>query len=85
MFVSFGSSNAVSAFEIMHTNSAIKSLIRDGKTHQLLGVISSAASEGMISMDQYIFELYKNGKISAQTALEFSENPEQLNRRIDNH
>ena len=30
-------------------------------------------------------ELYKNGKISSQTALEFSENPEQIRRRIDNH
>ncbi len=79
------SENLVSAFEIMHTNSAIRSLIRDGKTHQLLSTISGAASEGMISMDQYIFELYKNGKISSQTALEFSENPEQIGRRIDHH
>ncbi len=79
-----GTSGAlVSAFEIMHTNSAVKSLIRDGKTHQLTNAIASSGDEGMISMDQYLLDLCRNGKISAQASLDNAENPEQLKRRME--
>ena len=44
--------------------------------------IASGGSEGMISMDQSILNLYKAGNITAQTALDFSQNPEQIKRRM---
>ena len=72
------------AFEIMHMNSAIRSLIRDGKTHQLMGAIASGGEEGMITMDQCLTNLCKEGVISKETALEFAENPDQINRRLGN-
>lgn len=72
----------IPAFEIMHTNSAVKSLIRDGKTHQLPATIASFANEGMLAMDQSILELYTAGKISKEAALENADNPEQLRRRL---
>ncbi len=72
----------VPAFEIMHMNSAIRSLIRDSKTHQIDNAIASGGAEGMVTMDQYILGLYKAGKITAQAALEFADNAEQLKRRI---
>jgi len=70
------------AFELMHTNSAIRTLIRDGKTHQISGTISSSAADGMKAMDQAIWELYQAKKITAETALDFVDNPEQLRRRL---
>lgn len=72
----------VPAFEIMHTNSAIRSLIRDGKTHQIASAIASGGGEGMVAMDQAILELYKAGRISADTAADNADNPEQLRRRM---
>jgi len=72
----------VPAYEIMHTNSAIRSLIRDSKTHQIEDVISRGGAEGMISMDQSILELYRQGRITLQTALDYAGNPEQLRRRL---
>jgi len=72
----------IPAFEIMHSNSAIRSLIRDGKTHQLDNAIASGGSEGMVSMDQSILSLYRAGKITAETALDHADNPEQLRRRL---
>lgn len=72
----------VPAFEIMHMNSAIKSLIRDSKSHQIDNAIASGAAEGMLSMDQSILALYNDGKISKQTALDFSDNQEQMKRRL---
>ena len=74
----------VPAFEIMHMNSAIRSLIRDGKTHQLMGAIASGSEEGMITMDQCLTNLCREGVISKDTALEFAENPDQMSRRLGN-
>ena len=74
----------VPAYEIMHVNSAIRSLIRDNKSHQIDNVISSSGGEGMVSMDQSILALFKSGHISAQTAMEYSDNPDQLRRRLGN-
>ena len=71
------------AFEIMHTNSAIRSLIRDNKGHQIDNMISSGAADGMISMDQYMVKLYREGMISKETVLEYADHPEQLTRSLN--
>ena len=72
----------VPAYEIMHMNSAIRSMIRDNKGHQIDNAISSGASEGMISMDQYILKLYREGKITKEVALDFADHPDQLRRSL---
>ena len=73
----------VPAFEIMHMTGAVRSMIRDSKTHQIPGVIAAGGDEGMVSMDQSIFDLYRTGRITAQTALEYADNPEQMQRRMN--
>ena len=72
----------VPACEIMHMNSAIRSLIRDNKSHQIDNVIAAGAKEGMVSMDQSILALFKAGTITKETALAYAENPEQLRRSL---
>lgn len=72
----------VPAYEIMHMNAAIRSLIRDGKTHQIDNALNAGSNEGMISMDQSILALYRAGHISLETALDYSDNPDQLRRRL---
>ena len=72
----------VPAYEIMHMNSAIKSLIRDSKSHQIDNAITSGSAEGMITMDQSILNLYKEGLIDRETALGYAVNAEQLKRRM---
>jgi twitching motility protein PilT len=72
----------VPAYEIMHMNSAIRSLVRENKSHQIDNVIASGGGEGMISMDQSILALYKGGEVTRETALDYSDNPEQLQRRL---
>ena len=74
--------NMVPAFEIMHVNSAIRNMIRENKGHQIDMAIASGGAEGMISMDQSIINLYQQGIISYQTAIDYAENPEQLQRRL---
>ena len=72
----------IPAFEIMHTNNAIRSLIRDNKCYQIDNAIASGGSEGMISMDQSILALYRAGRITKDTALDYSDHPEQLKRQL---
>ena len=72
----------IPVFEIMHMTGAIRSMIRDCKNHQLPGAIASGSSEGMVSMDQSLFAVWKAGRITRQTALEYADNPEQMLRRL---
>ena len=70
------------AFEVMHMNPAIRSMIRDCKTHQIAGAIAAGVGEGMVSLDQSILELFRAGRITRQTAVTFADNPDQLQRRL---
>ncbi len=70
------------AFEILHMTAATRSLIRDGKTHQLQNVMAGGAEAGMCTMDQSLLRLYREGKISRDTALDYADNPEQLERKL---
>ena len=72
----------VPAYEIMRMTSAIRSMIRDSKTHQINNAIASGANDGMISMDQSILALYKKGLITAETALDYADEPDQMKRRL---
>lgn len=72
----------VPAYEIMHMTGAIRSMIRDSKTHQINNAIATGAADGMISMDQSILNLYREGLITAETALDYCDDPEQMKRRI---
>ena len=72
----------IPTFEIMICNQAIRTLIRDGKTHQIDSTISNSRQLGMITMDEAIIELYKQGKISKETALMYATNPKIVERRL---
>ena len=74
---------SVPACEVMHINSAIRSMIRENKNHQIDNVIASGSKEGMLSMDQSILNLYRSGRISRETALQYADHSEQLQRNMD--
>ena len=70
----------VPAFEIMTMNSAIRTMIREEKTHQIDAVIQS--SQGMETMDNSIVNMFRNGIITADTAIEYAYNPELMEKRV---
>ena len=72
----------VPAFEILQMNAAVRNMIRDHKNHQIDSAIAAGGGEGMLSMDQSILGLYQSGKITAQTALDYADHAEQLQRRL---
>ena len=73
----------IAGFEIMTVNSAVRALIREGKTHQIHSIVQSGAEEGMVTLDQYLVGLYKRGLVTYEEALMKSGSPrdfEQLAR-----
>ena len=72
----------VAAFEVMHTNTAIKNLIREAKTHQIDNIIQTNRKLGMMMMDDAIMELYTRGEISMETALEYAQDQQNMKRRL---
>ena len=72
----------VAAFEVMHTNTAIKNLIRESKTHQIDNIIQTNRKLGMMMMDDAIMELYMRGEISKETALEYAQDQQNMKRKL---
>ena len=70
------------ALEIMTVTPAIRNMIRDNKVHQIDGIIYSSMKEDMISMDGSLLNLYKQGRITKDTALKYATNPEMLGRKL---
>lgn len=73
----------IPAFEVMFVNSAIRNMIRESKIHQIDNVIFSSGDENMISMDTSIYNLYKEGKISTENALNYSVNKKLMEKKLN--
>ena len=72
----------IPAFELMTVNRAIKNMIRDNKVHQIDGLIGSSGQEKMFSMDFYITKLYKEGRITRETAIDYATAPELMAQKL---
>ena len=70
----------VAAIEVMLATPAVRSLIREGKTHQLPTVIQTNAKLGMITMDKAIMDLVQKGLISYEVAQEKMQSPDSFKR-----
>ena len=73
----------IPVFEIMKTNTAIQNMIREDKLHQLESAMQAASAEGMCTMDQSLLKLYKEGKITRDTALVSCVNYENMIKRLE--
>lgn len=72
----------VVAAEIMVANSAIRTLIRDGKTHQIDTAIQTGAEQGMQTMDRTLAKLVQTGVITYESAREFAVDMSELDRLV---
>ena len=74
--------NLIPAFEIMTVTPAIRNMIRENKIPQISGILYGASSRDMISMDSSLFNLYRSGRISKETALTYASNPDMLSKKL---
>jgi twitching motility protein PilT len=71
-------SGRVAALEIMVMTPAIKNLIREGKTYQILSQIQTGHKHGMMTLDMCLRDLYRRGLIDRTAALHYARDPEGL-------
>lgn len=76
------SGGRVVALEVLVANSAVRNLIREGKTFQIDTVMETGLEAGMITMDMSLASLVNQGAISMDTAREYSMRPGNLDKAI---
>lgn len=72
----------VAAIEVMLSNSAIRTQIRESKTFQITSVLQTNRKVGMITMDDALLNLYQTGEISLESAVSFAQDPIALRKRL---
>lgn len=73
----------IPAFEILIGTSAAKTTIREGKTHLIDNIIQTSKESGMLTLEAYLAELIKKGKITYEVAQFFSIRPSELARLME--
>ena len=72
----------IPVFEIMKSTTAIQNMIREGKLHQLESAMQAGAAEGMCTMDGSLLKIYREGRITKDTALVSCVNYENMVKRL---
>jgi len=62
-------SGRAAAMEILIATPAIRNLIREGKSHQIISAVQTGAKAGMQAMDMSLRDLYRRGVITYEEAL----------------
>jgi len=70
------------ASEVMLGTTAIRTAIREGKTHQIDSILQTSQEVGMYTLENSLAALVKAGKISLDVAQSWSMRPEQLTRLV---
>jgi len=73
-------SHRVLAYELLVANGAVRNLIREGQLHFLENTIQTGAKEGMVLMDNCLYDLYCKCRISYDTAMGRARHPDRINR-----
>jgi twitching motility protein PilT len=71
-------SGRVAAVEVMLAVPAIRNLIREGKTYQMMNTIQTGTQYGMQTLNQSLAELYRKRLITREQAIARSIHPEEL-------
>ncbi len=72
----------VAAFEVLHTNPAVRNLIREGKSHQIHSILQTSKKLGMQTMDDALLNLLNNDKIDVKDALLYATDKTTFERRM---
>ncbi|MFZ5932793.1 MAG: type IV pilus twitching motility protein PilT [Patescibacteria group bacterium] len=70
------------AYEIMLGSTAIRTAIREGKTHQIDSILQTSQEIGMNTLETSLANLVRQGRITLETAQSWSLRPEELTRLV---
>lgn len=66
-----GSGGRIPAVEILVATPAVRNLIREGETAQILGIMQTGGAQGMVTMDQAIKGLIRDGEVADDDAVPY--------------
>jgi twitching motility protein PilT len=72
----------VAAYEILHNTPAVANLIREKKVNRIISTIQTSAKMGMITLDDYLLNLYKREVISGEVCLERAHYPSEMREKM---
>ncbi|MCC5601708.1 type IV pilus twitching motility protein PilT [Nostoc favosum] len=64
--------------DVLINTEAIKEWIKDGKYDEIGELMKQAGFDGMVTMNQSLLNLYQDGRITEETALEMSPTPNEM-------
>ncbi|MCA8919032.1 MAG: type IV pilus twitching motility protein PilT [Planctomycetes bacterium] len=73
----------IAAFEIMVSTSAVENLVREAKTYQLNSVIQTGKKEGMVLLDDYLWDLWNAQKITRLDMFRKASNVKEVREKFD--
>lgn len=71
----------VLAYELLIANGAVRNLIREGQLHQLENLLQTGRKEGMVLMDNCLYDLYCKCLITYDTAVSRARHPDRIIRQ----
>ncbi|MFO1486989.1 MAG: PilT/PilU family type 4a pilus ATPase [Verrucomicrobiota bacterium] len=71
----------VLAYELLVASSAVRNLIREGQLHQLENMIQTGRKEGMVLMDNCLYDLYCKCLITYDTAVSRARHPDRISQK----
>ncbi len=73
----------VAAFEVLVATNPVRNLIREGRSNQLLNVMTTSQKEGMRPLEVSLAELINAGTVTYEDALNVSAHPKELARALE--
>jgi len=73
----------VAAFEFMVVTSAVGNLIRENKVFRIPSSIQTGKKLGMQLLDDHLFRLFRENKISEEDALDHAQSPSEIREKIE--
>ncbi|MBE9257658.1 MULTISPECIES: type IV pilus twitching motility protein PilT [Aphanizomenonaceae] len=64
--------------DILINTEAVKEWVKDGKYDEIAELMKQAGFDGMVTMNQSLLDLYQEGRITEETALEMSPTPNEM-------
>ena len=70
--------NRAAFHDILINTEAVKEWVKNGKYDEIADLMKQASFDGMVTMNQSLLNLYQEGRITEETALEMSATPNEM-------
>jgi len=73
----------VLAYEMLLATNPVRTLIRENQLHKIENTMQTSGKDGMVLMDNCLYDLYVRCQISYDTALSHARSPEKIRKETD--